>query len=385
MKLLHVVPSYLPAVRYGGPIYSVHALCAALAARGHDVDVYTTNADGAGISDVPVGVRVLRDGVAVTYFPTGAGRRLFRSPAMRAALAANVRTFDIVHTHSVFLWPTLAAARAARRFGIPYVMSPRGMLVGDLIQRKSSFLKRAWIALFERRNLAAAAAVHATSELEATEIQRLQLPFQTMRIIPNGIDYPAAAPPPPPPPPQGEARLPVILSLGRLNWKKRLDLLIEALPHVPQARLIIAGNDEERCRARLEQLAQRLGVGHRVEFAGPVYGADKWRLLARADLFALLSHSENFGNAALEAMAAGVPVVTCSAVGIAGAVRREGAGVVVDGDAAMVGAAMASLLADPAERQRMSAAGRRAARELFSWPAIAASMEDLYRQAKGAA
>ena len=384
MKLLHVVPSYLPAVRYGGPIYSVHALCAALAARGHDVDVYTTNADGAGISDVPVGVRVLRDGVAVTYFPTGAGRRLFRSPAMRAALAANVRTFDIVHTHSVFLWPTLAAARAARRFGIPYVMSPRGMLVGDLIQRKSSFLKRAWIALFERRNLAAAAAVHATSELEAAEIQRLRLPFRTMRIIPNGIDSPAAADMPAPQS-QSAPRLPVILSLGRINWKKRLDLLIEALPHVPQARLIIAGNDEERCRAKLELLAQRLGVDHRVEFAGPVYGADKWRLLACADLFALLSHSENFGNAALEAMAAGVPVVTRSAVGIAGAVRREGAGVVVDGDAAMVGAAMASLLADPAERQRMSAAGRRAARELFSWPAIAASMEDLYRQAKGVA
>ena len=384
MKLLHVVPSYLPAVRYGGPIYSVHALCAALAARGHDVDVYTTNADGAGVSDVPVGTRVLRDGVAVTYFPTGAGRRLFRSPAMRAALAANVRAFDIVHTHSVFLWPTLAAARAARRFGVPYVMSPRGMLVGDLIQRKSSFLKRAWIALFERRNLAAAAAVHATSELEAAEIQRLQLPFRTMKIIPNGIDSQAAAETPAPLP-QSEPRLPVILSLGRINWKKRLDLLIEALPHVPQARLIIAGNDEERCRAKLEQLAQRLDVGHRVEFAGPVYGADKWRLLACADLFALLSHSENFGNAALEAMAAGVPVVTRSAVGIAGAVRHAGAGVVVDGDAAMVGAAMASLLANPATRRRMSEAGRRAAREQFSWPAIAASMEDLYRQAKGAA
>jgi hypothetical protein len=55
MWLLHVVPTYFPAVRYGGPIHSVHGLCAALAARGHDVHVFTTNVDGPGDSDVPLG------------------------------------------------------------------------------------------------------------------------------------------------------------------------------------------------------------------------------------------------------------------------------------------------------------------------------------------
>lgn len=58
MRILHVVPSYLPAMRYGGPIYSVHALCAALARLGHDVNVYTTNVDGPGVSDVLVGIRL---------------------------------------------------------------------------------------------------------------------------------------------------------------------------------------------------------------------------------------------------------------------------------------------------------------------------------------
>ena len=92
---------------------------------------------------------------------------------MRQALGLNIRNFDIVHLHSVFLWPTSAAAQAARRAGVPYVLSPRGMLVGDLIRRKSSLAKRAWIALFERRNIEEAAAVHLTSEIEASELRAL--------------------------------------------------------------------------------------------------------------------------------------------------------------------------------------------------------------------
>jgi hypothetical protein len=53
MRILHVVPSYLPAVRYGGPIFAVHGLCRALAARGHEVQVFTTNIDGAALYRVP--------------------------------------------------------------------------------------------------------------------------------------------------------------------------------------------------------------------------------------------------------------------------------------------------------------------------------------------
>ncbi len=117
MKILHVVPSYFPAVRYGGPIYSVHGLAAAQAALGHEVEVFTTNADGAGVSDVPLGVPVDLDGVAITYFQVGWPRRLYRAPSLGKAARRRIATFDVVHTHSVFLWPTLVAARAARRAG----------------------------------------------------------------------------------------------------------------------------------------------------------------------------------------------------------------------------------------------------------------------------
>lgn len=378
MNLLHVVPSYLPATRYGGPIYSVHALCGALARRGHRVEVYTTNVNGPGVSPVPIDKPVDLDGVKVTYFATGIGRRIYRSPAMAAALRRNVSSFDVVHVHSVFLWPTLAASAQARAKRVPYVLCPRGMLVFDLIRRKSRLIKSVWIELFERRNLAGAAAIHVTSEIEEVELGRLGIRTQRIAVIPNGID-----------PPQelsihGPTRLleelshPFVLYLGRINWKKGLDRLISAMAHIPQTALVIAGNDEEDYRPQLEALAARHGVADRTYFVGPAFGAEKWQLLAAADVFALLSYSENFGVAVLEAMASATPVVVTPEVGLARTIYETGAGQIVDGDPAAAGDAIRHLLADPDKRQRMGQAGRRAALERFSWDSIAKQTEVLY-------
>ena len=128
MRILHVVPTYLPATRYGGPIYSVHGLCRALVRRGHEVHVLTTNVDGAGVSGVPLDRPVDLDGVQVRYFPVPFLRRLYWSPQMATATDARMAESDVLHCHSVFLWPTWMAARAARRARVPYVCAPRGML-----------------------------------------------------------------------------------------------------------------------------------------------------------------------------------------------------------------------------------------------------------------
>src|SRR5262249_12209824 len=165
MRILHVIPTYWPAVRYGGPIFAVHSLCRALADRGHDVEVFTTNIDGAGVSRVPLEVPVPLDGVRIRYFPAEHWRRLYWAPRMARALNRDVGRFDVVHTHSVFLWPTWAAARFSRRANVPYLISPRGMLVKEIIERRSRWAKRTWIALFEKKNLKMAAAIHATSAL----------------------------------------------------------------------------------------------------------------------------------------------------------------------------------------------------------------------------
>lgn len=377
MRVLHVVPTYFPAVRYGGPIYSVHALCRAVANLGHDIHVYTTNVDGPGTSDVSLGRAVNIDGVKVRYFPCGLGRRYYRSPAMGRALATDIAKFDVLHLHSVFLWPTLAAANAAQRLHVPYVLAPHGMLVRDLIARKSRLAKNAWITLFERANIAGASAIHVMSELEGVEFEKLGIPARRIVVVPTGIELPnlsrAAS----------SSSIPqttYVLSLGRINWKKGLDRLIRAMPYVPDCELIIAGNDEEKYQRCLVALILDLGLARRIHFLGSVHGEIKWDLIRNAAVFVLPSYSESFGIAALEAMACGRPVVVTPEVGLAPVIVRHGAGTVANGEPEELAAAIATLLADPALSRRMGEAGIKLVETEFSWPRIAKEMEQVYRQ-----
>lgn len=374
MRILHVVPSYIPAFRYGGPIRSVHGLCRALAARGHEVEVATTNVDGPGDSDVPLETAVDLDGVKVFYFASRRLRRLYYAPGMYRFMKANMPRWDLVHTHSVFLWPTSAAAHLARAACRPYVISPRGMLVADLIARRSTAAKRAWIGLFERRNLERASAVHVTSAIEAREMLALGLAPRRVFELPNGVDdadspSEAAASP---------IAGPYALYLGRISWKKGLDRLIEAMARVPGATLVVAGNDDEDYWPRMAELAGRLGMADRVRRVSYVEGAEKASLIRGAACFVLPSRSENFGNAVLEAMALGVPVVVTPEVGLAEVVRATRSGLVEPGDPARLAAAIASLVGDRALASQLGANGRRAAED-YGWPRIAEKMEREYR------
>src|SRR6185295_275071 len=287
-------------------------LCKALASSGHEVQVITTNVDGPGNTDVPLGDAVMLDGVSVRYFPSERLRRLYWSPPLGAALDSELGGFEIVHLHSIFLWPTWAAAARARRLQVPYVCAPRGMLVKELVRRRSPWVKRAWLALIERRNLESAAAIHATSELEAADIRAFGYRLPPIFVVPNGVEGAAKeASDGTIPAWLGDIRpdRPVVAFIGRISWKKGLDRLIPALAYVADAVLIIAGMDDEGCRPELERLARAEGIADRVRFVGPVYGPDKLALLRRAALLAAPSYSENFGNVVLDAMLEGVPVV----------------------------------------------------------------------------
>jgi glycosyltransferase involved in cell wall biosynthesis len=372
MRLLHVVPTYLPATRYGGPIYSVHGLCKALAARGHEVHVFTTSVDGPGDSAVPLGEPVELEGVRVWYFPSRRLRRLYWSPPLARALGRQVAGFDAVHLHSVFLWPTLAAARAAQRAGVPYLLAPRGMLVPELIARKSPWLKRGWLWLFERRTIEGAAAIHLTSAGEGSDLRRFGYRLPALLEVPNGVDWPEA------PETACEREDDHLLFISRVHWKKGLDRLIPALAGLPGARLTIAGNDEEDYLPELRRLAEEHGVRARIDFRGPVAGGEKQRLLRQASALVLPSYSENFANIVLEAMAEGCPVVVTPEVGLAPVVAESGAGLVVSGEPAALAQGLAALLADPAGRRAMDEQGRARVRRDYCWDAVAGRMEAGY-------
>jgi glycosyltransferase involved in cell wall biosynthesis len=386
MRILHVVPTYLPATRYGGPIFAVHGLCRALAARGHHLEVFTTNVDGPNNSSVPLGCPISLDGVHVSYFPSEYFRRLYWSPALGRALNTNVIGFTAVHIHSVFLWPTWAAARSARNAGVPYVISPLGMLVKDLINRKNRVIKSTWLTLIEKSNIEGAAAIHACSTLEAEELQRFGWRLPPIATIPNGVDEIQGVD-------QHEVsddvkriavEKPLVLFLGRISWKKGLDLLLNAFALMPRGKLAIVGPDDEKLVPRLAQLARDLEIVDRVCFLPrTVLGPDKEYLFRSANVFVLPSYSENFGISVLEAMQRGVPVVVTPEVGAAEIVRESGGGLVVAGDPTPLSQAISRLTADTTLAGSMGEAGRRHAMAHYTWARIAARMELIYESLSG--
>ena len=392
MRIVHVAPSYFPAVRYGGPIWSVHGLARAQAQAGHEVEVLTTSMDGDDDLDVVPGAPVDRDGVRVRYFPVARApralsRRLFHAPMLGQALPDAVRSAQIVHCHSVFLSPTTQAARAARARGVPHVLSPRGMLWPEMIRRRSALPKRLWLALFERANVERASLVHVTASLEAERLRALGLRPRRMVEIPNGVDMEPRASAAGTATALDEdvrratARPGYVLSFGRISWKKNNGALIEGLSRLDALHAVIAGNDEEGEAARLRTLVDRHGLADRVTVLDrQIGGADKTALFAHAGLFALASHSENFGNTVLEAMVHGLPVLCSDAVGAAQVVREARCGTVCAPDAPGVADALRALTQDPDRARTMGRAGQAHARARYGWGPIAQRMVEAYRE-----
>lgn len=364
MKILHIVPTYFPATRYGGPIQSVHDLNKNLVRLGHQITVFTTNIDGPNNLDVPLAVPQFIDGVEVYYFPP-TFRFWFYSSSMKKNLAERVGEFDLVHITSVFLSASFLGAHYAKKFNKPYIISPRGSLMAEPL-KKSGFKKRAYLGLAERKNLAGAAAIHFTTELEKLEYEKAGLPLRDYLLIPNFLEPINNSSG------KGEFRKKIglrseekiILSLGRLNWKKGFDTLIPAFAEVvkknPDSRLVIAGGDEGGYKKEIERFIKDSGqaVADKIIFTGELKGEEKNSAYRDADVFALPSYAENFAMTVLEAAQRGIPSVVTPAVGLASEVQKTNAGLVTEKEPAAFAAAIVELLADENKRRTMGGNAR---------------------------
>lgn len=387
MRVLHVIPSV--AARTGGPAVAVIESSLALARLGVDCTVMATDlAETASArtrgrltaAGLPAGAEALD----VRTYPLRFPGRLACSPALWRALHDEARRCDVVHIHSLYLFPQFAAWRAARAAGVPYVVSPRGAL-DPYLRRRHATIKAASDALWGRAMIAGAAALDLTSDEEARWLADVA-PGVTRAVIPNGIRWPEFQHLPP----AGEFRArhlgghggPVVGYLGRLSHKKGLDVLVRAFAiarrDAPAARLAIVGPDDEGLTPALRALAAREGIADAVTFTGMLQGRDKLAALAAADVWALPSHGENFGIAVAEALAAGRAVVVSPGVNIAPEIAAADAGVVCERTPEAFAAAIASLLRDPGERARLGERARAFARR-YDWSEVAPRLAELYR------
>jgi glycosyltransferase involved in cell wall biosynthesis len=358
MKVLHVISSVSP--RFGGPSRATADIETALAARGIDVTTATTDQDGPGDRlDVRCGEAVATPHAIRWHFPVDIDFYTV-SFGLGRWLMSNIRRYDVVHVHGLFSFAPGCAAWLARAAGVPYVVRPFGVLLPYGMTQRRPALKQLSFALLERRLLKGAAAVHFTSRFERDEAAALGLTCNGV-VIPLGIEVePLAARP------ERAADAPFgLLFIGRIDPIKNLEGLIAALGLVSDAganvRLRIAGEGDADYAASLKALAERLGVAGRIDWLGQVAGEGKRRLLQAASAFVLPSHSESFGIAAVEALAAGLPCIVSRSVAVAADIAEAEAGLVTATDAESIAAGIRGLTARTGFAAMSSSAYRLAA------------------------
>jgi glycosyltransferase involved in cell wall biosynthesis len=385
MKVLHVITTL--AERYGGPTTVLRSLAHEQALRGHQVTICTTSMDyPTGILDVPADQAVDERGVTVWYHKLNS-RPLCFSFSLARWLFEHVSDYDVVHVHGLYRFPPTFAAKLARAKGIPYLIKPHGSLDPYLYQQSpySLFLKRLYERLFDLPNLHRAGAIQYTTDEEAKRASFLRLSAPGV-VVRSGIDWRNFAQLPRP----GGFRermgigsdQPLVLFLGRLNFKKGLDLLIPAfaqvLAMVPDSILAIVGPDNEGLGAKVRRWCMDNAVTEQVRFIDHIPPDETRQAYVDADAFALTSYTENTGMTVVEAMACGCPVVISDQVNIWPLVDEAGAGIVVSLEVPRISSALVRVLTDSEASVQMGASGRTLAQEQFSWEHIVGEFDRLY-------
>lgn len=391
MKLLCVSPGYWPAFKYGGPIASVHALNRALVKKRVNVTVYATNAGLDG--KVPLNDEVDIDGVKVTYFGfvkllefIGRTGWQFSWPTTKA-LRKNLKIFDLIHLHAIWNYPTAAAAYYCRQYKKPYIISPRGVLY-PYTTKKKFWKKLPYYYLIAKRDIEGADAIHYTTEDEAERCHSFLGLNNRAIIIPNGIDLSEFNELPD----KGKLRdrypslkdKKVVLFLGRIHWKKGLNLIAKAYSKLARERkdvhLLIVGPDEGGYGKKVRGWLEDESVLEQATFTGMLNGKEKIEAFAGSDIFVLPSYSENFGMAVVEAMACRLPVVISNQVGIHREVQRAEAGLIVRPNSTDLYSALIRLLDNSKEASEIGKQGRKLVEEQFAIEKVADRMIEAFKR-----
>ncbi|WP_048437959.1 glycosyltransferase [Caenimonas sp. SL110] len=384
MKVLHVIPSL--AEVHGGATAALLAMERAISVQGIAVETATTDDDGPGQHNGrPCGVALAEDGITRWYFRKGFEFYKVSGP-FATWIASNAKRYDLLHIHALFSFTSVVAAMAAHRAGVPYIIEPIGTLNRYGMTQRRPALKRLSMRFIEGPILARAAAVRFTSQQEAAEAVQQGLTLKPV-VIPLGVQMPDDANLCERPA-GGDARGFTLLFLSRLDPKKNLEGLLDAFALLAKerpnthsdVRLTIAGDGPAPYVASLKARASALAMADRIHWAGHVEGDDKRRAFEAADIFVLPSHSENFGMAAAEALACGVPCLLGRGVAVSDDVVQAAAGIAVTTDAADIARGLHFMMADRSALRTMSINARQLALTRFSMQAMGERLSHLYTE-----
>jgi glycogen synthase len=380
-----------PPVMVGGLGRHVHALAEAQAAAGHRVTVVTRHTGAAPYDEVANGVRVVRVPEDPPVFPFAtellSWTMAFNHALTRTALRiAEEQPPQVVHAHDWLVAHT--AATLKHHLAVPLVATVhateagrhQGWLPGPTNRAIHSI---EWWLTYE------ASRVVACSSYMRWEVTRLfDLPPEKVDVIANGVqpdDWHSQ--------PQQVAASrerfadpagPLVLYAGRLVYEKGVQDLLRAMPRLrrrhPRIRLVVAGTGTQD--EQLRELARQLRLGRSVTFTGFVPEEDLAALAAAADCAVVPSIYEPFGLVALEAAAAGTPLVVADVGGLREFVEHGITGLrFAPGDVAGLADAVGALLSDEVLARRMSRSARAVLAERYSWTTIAERTIACYQRA----
>jgi glycosyltransferase involved in cell wall biosynthesis len=370
----------------GGQNAHVAELANALAARGHDVRVYTRR----DATDLPDDVAV-HNGVTVVHVPAGPPAAIPKDALLPHMgdfsrwLEARWRnggwTPEVVHAH--FWMSGIAALGAAGPLRLPVVQTYHALGTVKRRYQGAADTSPPQRIGFERTIGRAVDQVVAQCHDEIAELVRLGVPRTRITMVPSGVNVARFTP-------QGPAvarspRRPRILSVGRLVERKGFDDLIRAMRYVPGAECVIVGGspaadlDRDPEAARLRSVVERNLLADRVRLVGAVPFDEMPRWYRSADVLAAAPWYEPFGLTPLEAMACGVPVVASAVGGLTDTVVGGYTGDFVPArNAAALGAALRRLVNDPVRRLAYSAAAVDRVRQCYTWERSAIQLESVY-------
>jgi glycosyltransferase involved in cell wall biosynthesis len=355
----------------------------ALARRGHDVTVCTTDARDEQTRASPsdnahgVDVRMFRNlSNSLAYH-----LQFFTPLGLRRHLRHAAKTFDVAHIHACHNLPGVIAASELSRAGVPYVVSPNGTALP--IERRIT-AKRLFAGTAGRSFLSGAARIVAVSHAEVEQLRAVGVPESAIVHIANPIDTVECDRHADPR--SFRRRLtfgdaPIVLFLGKLTPRKGVGDLVQAFARLDPSKavLVIAGNDMG-ARRSVETLVNQLGLRDRVMFTGLLSGSARLDALAAATVVVYPSRDEIFGLVPLESLLCGTPVVVCNDSGCGEVISSTGGGQMVPyADVENLALAIDAVLADEQSWRSRARTAAAVVRRRFAADVICGQLESLYR------